>query len=71
MINEEKSDNINSYNKNDINTYQQTNRTKKFQLDSIEEVYEEENDSRTKSRNNTERTYDANSKGINYDNFNL
>ena len=70
MINEEKSDNINSYDKNDINTYQQTNRTKKFQLDSIEEVYEEENDSRTKSRNNTERTYDANSKGINYDNFN-
>ena len=60
----------NLYDKNNINSYQQGNRTKKFQLDSIEEVFEEENDSKTKSRNNTDRTYDANSKGINYDNFN-
>ena len=70
MPNVEKNDSINLYEKNDISIYQQGNWTKKFQLDSIEEVYEEENDSKTKSRNNTDITNDAYSKGINYDNFN-
>ena len=68
--NVEKSDSINLCEKNDISTYQQGNRTIKFQLDSIEEVIEEENDSKTKSRKNTDISYDAYSKGINYDNFN-
>ena len=72
MLNEEKNDenNNNLCEKNDIGLYQQENKFKKFQLDSIEEVYEEENDSKTKSRNNTDRSYDANSNCNNYDNIN-
>ena len=57
--------------RNNYSQYQQENILKKIQLDSIEEVFEEENDSKTKSKNITDRTNEIyNSNEINYEDYN-
>ena len=57
--------------RNNYSQYQQESILKKIQLDSIEEVFEEENDSKTKSKNNTDRNNEIyNSNGINYEDYN-
>ena len=57
--------------RNNYSQYQQESILKKIQLDSIEEVFEEENDSKTKSKNNTDRYNEVyNSNVINYEEYN-